>query len=175
MRGCAWLTGIDRHALHASVCEQAGVACEALFKVEPSRSRRLYLFSSLRYYKLKVYNIHSRADTAQADKLGGLWCFGGDRGGRPGGRGDILLALEPGMSVMDVSITHPSGVANLRAAATTYGAAAARRDREKRRTYGQLEPNGYPFISFSVETYAQAGHQLSRTARLEGEGGKAQG
>jgi hypothetical protein len=56
MRGCAWLTGIDRHALHASVCEQAGVACEAVFKVEPSRSRRLYLFSSLRYYKLKVYN-----------------------------------------------------------------------------------------------------------------------
>jgi hypothetical protein len=28
--------------------------------------------------------------------------------------------------------------------------AAARRDREKRRTYGQLEPNGYPFIPFSL-------------------------
>jgi hypothetical protein len=32
MRGCAWLTGIDRHALYVSVCEQAGVACEALLK-----------------------------------------------------------------------------------------------------------------------------------------------
>jgi hypothetical protein len=31
------------------------------------------------------------------------------------------------------------------------GAAAAQRDREK--TYGQLEPNGYPFIQFSAETY----------------------
>jgi hypothetical protein len=40
MRGCAWLTGIDRHALNASVCEQAGVACEAFFKVEPSLQER---------------------------------------------------------------------------------------------------------------------------------------
>jgi hypothetical protein len=53
-------------------------------------------------------------------------------------------------------ITHPSGVAN-RAAAATDGAAAARRDREKRRTYGQQEPNGYPFIPFSIETYSRLG------------------
>jgi hypothetical protein len=73
MRGCAWLTGIDRHALHASVCEQAGVACEALFKVEPSRSRRLYLFSSLRYYKLKVYNSHQvRGETGDVNNESGL-------------------------------------------------------------------------------------------------------
>jgi hypothetical protein len=77
MRGCAWLTGIDRHALHASVREQAGVACEALFKVEPSRSRGLYLFSSLRYYKLKVYN------TTPAGRKCGAWqgavaCAGGE-------------------------------------------------------------------------------------------------
>jgi hypothetical protein len=75
----------------------------------------------------------------------------------PEARGDILLALESGMSVVDVSITHPSGVANRAAAATTDGTAAARRDREKRRTYGQLEPNGYPFIPFSVETYGRLG------------------
>jgi hypothetical protein len=54
-------------------------------------------------------------------------------------------------------ITHPSGVANRAAAATTDGAAAARRDREKRRTYGQLEPNGYPLIPFSIETYGRLG------------------
>jgi hypothetical protein len=36
-------------------------------------------------------------------------------------------------------------------------AAAARRDREKSRTYGQLEPNGYPFIPFSMETYGRLG------------------
>jgi hypothetical protein len=72
-------------------------------------------------------------------------------------RGDILLALESGMSVVDVSITHHSGLANRRATATADGAAEARRDREKRRTYGQLEPNGYPFIPFSVETYGCLG------------------
>jgi hypothetical protein len=35
MGGCAWLTGIDRHALHVPVCDYAGVAVEALLKVEP--------------------------------------------------------------------------------------------------------------------------------------------
>jgi hypothetical protein len=29
MRRCAWLTGIDRDALHAPVCKQAGVTCGA--------------------------------------------------------------------------------------------------------------------------------------------------
>jgi hypothetical protein len=61
------------------------------------------------------------------------------------------------MSVVEMSIMHPTGVANQAAAATRDGAAAARRDREKRRTYGQLEPNGYPFIPFSVETYGRLG------------------
>jgi hypothetical protein len=67
-------------------------------------------------------------------------------------RGGILLALESGMSVVDVSIAHPPGVANRAVAATTDGASEARREREKRRTYCQLEPNGYPFIPVSVET-----------------------
>jgi hypothetical protein len=62
MRGCAWLTGIERHALHASVCEQAGVACEALFKVEPSRSRRLNLSTLSWIFRLKVYNMKSQLD-----------------------------------------------------------------------------------------------------------------
>jgi hypothetical protein len=43
MRGCAWLTGINRHALHVSVCEQGGVAFGASLKVEPTRSLRLHL------------------------------------------------------------------------------------------------------------------------------------
>jgi hypothetical protein len=71
--------------------------------------------------------------------------------------GDILLALESGMSVVGVSITHPSGVANRAAAAMTDNAAATRKDREKRRRYGELEPNGYPFTPFSVETYVHLG------------------
>jgi hypothetical protein len=63
--------------------------------------------------------------------------YGASRGIEAAGleaRGDILLALESGKSVVDVSITHPSGVSNRAAAATTDGGAAARRDREKRRT-----------------------------------------
>jgi hypothetical protein len=86
--------------------------------------------------------------------------YGASRGTEAAGldaRGGILLALESGTSVVDVSITHPSGLANRRAAATMDGAAAARRDREKRRTYGQLEPNGFPFIPFLVETYSRLG------------------
>jgi hypothetical protein len=87
--------------------------------------------------------------------------YGASRGTEAAGlevRGDILLALESGMLVVDASITHPSGVANrAAAAATTDGAVAAQRDREKRRTYGQLEPHGYPFIPFSVETYSRLG------------------
>jgi hypothetical protein len=71
--------------------------------------------------------------------------------------GDILLALESGMSVLDVSITHPAAVASRVAAATTISTAAARRDREKRRAYAQLEPNGYPFIRFSGETCGRLG------------------
>jgi hypothetical protein len=50
--------------------------------------------------------------------------YGASRGAEAAGleaRGDILLALESGMSVVDVSITHPSGVANRAAAATTDG------------------------------------------------------
>jgi hypothetical protein len=55
-----------------------------------------------------------------------------------------------------------SGVAYRAAAATRCNdgwrsRAAARRDWEKRRTYGQLEPNGYPFIPFSIETYDRLG------------------
>jgi hypothetical protein len=66
-------------------------------------------------------------------KLPGLevGAYGASRGTEAAGleaRGDILLALESGMSVVDVSITHPSGVANRAAAATTDGTAAARRE-----------------------------------------------
>jgi hypothetical protein len=55
--------------------------------------------------------------------------------GAPGmeARGDILRALESGMSVVDVSTTHPSGVANRATAAMLDGPAAAQWDREKRR------------------------------------------
>jgi hypothetical protein len=101
--------------------------------------------------------VHPGADTAQAAGLGGrgLWWYGGTKAAGLEAHGNILLAMESGRSAVEVSITHPACLANRAAAATTDGAAAARRDREKRRTYGQLGPNEYPFSPFSVETYGR--------------------
>jgi hypothetical protein len=45
---------------------------------------------------------------------------------------DILIALESGMPVMDVSAMQPFSVAKTQAAAMTNAATAAQRDREKR-------------------------------------------
>jgi hypothetical protein len=62
-----------------------------------------------------------------------------------GGRGDILMALEAGMTVVDVSVTHPASSTTLAAAAQTDGAAADKRDKRdeaKRRAYNRLEPHG---------------------------------
>jgi hypothetical protein len=59
----------------------------------------------------------------------------GARSGAPGSatagmeaRGDILIALETGLAIVDLFVTHPPGVANRAAAARTDGAAAERRD-----------------------------------------------
>jgi hypothetical protein len=72
---------------------------------------------------------------------------GGGDIGRLEGWGAVLMALGAGMAVVDVSVTHPAGVAKR--------AAAAKRDVEKRRAYNRLEPNGYSFTPFSVETYGR--------------------
>jgi hypothetical protein len=71
--------------------------------------------------------------------------------------GGVLMALGTGMAVVDVLVTHLAGVANRAAAAATDGAAAAKRDVEKRRAYNRLEPNGYCFTPFSVEAYGRLG------------------
>jgi hypothetical protein len=67
-------------------------------------------------------------------------------------RGDILLAL-PGGIIADISTTHPLIINTQAAAATTAGTAAARWEQQKRATYSPVEPNGYPFVPFSVESY----------------------
>jgi hypothetical protein len=43
-------------------------------------------------------------------------------------RGDILLALPRGITIVDISITHPLAINTLAAAVTTASAAAARRE-----------------------------------------------
>jgi hypothetical protein len=85
---------------------------------------------------------------------------------RPGARGDILMAMPQGIAIADVSVIHP-----LSAAAASPGAAAARRDHQKRTSYAGVEPNGYAFVPFSVESYGRMGqlamkilHQLGDEA-----------
>jgi hypothetical protein len=86
---------------------------------------------------------------------------------RLGGCGDILMALKAGMTVADVSVTHPASSTNLAAAAQTDGAAAERWDEAERWPYNRLEPHGYPFIPFTVESYGRLGKPaLCLVARL---------
>jgi hypothetical protein len=61
---------------------------------------------------------------------------------RPGARGDSLLAMPQGIAIADVSIIHPLSINSLSAAAASPGAAAARRDHQKRAAYAGVEPNG---------------------------------
>jgi hypothetical protein len=75
---------------------------------------------------------------------------------RRGARGNVLLAMDSATAVADISVIHPSGAATLGAAALTDGA-AARRDTTKRAAYNALEPNGYDFIPFPVESYGRLG------------------
>jgi hypothetical protein len=77
-------------------------------------------------------------------------------------RGVILLALPRGITIVDISITHPLAINTLAAAATTAGAAAARREQQKRATYSRVEPNGYPFVPFSVESYGPIGQLTTK-------------
>jgi hypothetical protein len=74
----------------------------------------------------------------------------------PQARGDILLALNEGLTVVDVSFIHPAATTYVRDAQTA-GGAAARRDREKEARYRSADPTGYKFVPVSVETYGRLG------------------
>jgi hypothetical protein len=72
-------------------------------------------------------------------------------------RGDILLALPGGITIDDISVIHPLSINSIPAEATTAGAAAAWRDQQKQATYARVEPNGFPFVPFSMESYGNLG------------------
>jgi hypothetical protein len=76
---------------------------------------------------------------------------------RPEARGDILMALPQGISIADISVIHPLSLNIISRAATTAGAAASHRDQLKRTAYARVEPHGYGFVPFSVETYGPLG------------------
>jgi hypothetical protein len=84
-------------------------------------------------------------------------------------RGDILLVLPQGIYITDVSVIHPLSQNALPRAAATAGAAAALRDRQKRTAYARVEPNGYGFIPFSVETYGRLGQPAMKLLHLLGD------
>jgi hypothetical protein len=74
----------------------------------------------------------------------------------PEARGDILMVLPDGITI---SVIHPIYINILPCAATTAEAAASHRDQQKRTAYARVEPNGYGFVPFSVETYGQLGDE----------------
>jgi hypothetical protein len=84
-------------------------------------------------------------------------------------RGDILLALPGRITIVDISITHPLAINTLAATATMAGAAAARRDQQKCATYSPVEPNGYPFVPFSVESYGRIGQPAMKLLHALGD------
>jgi hypothetical protein len=85
------------------------------------------------------------------------------------------LALPRGITITDVSVIHPLSTTNLSRASATAGAAAAHRDQQKQAAYARVEPNGYGFVPFSMETYGRLGqpamnllHQLGDEAAGSG-------
>ena len=74
-----------------------------------------------------------------------------------GSRGDLLLALTAGLTMVDVSVTCPTAATYLLAAARVDGSAAARRDTAKKAKYAQDGAGGYAFVPLSVETHGRWG------------------
>jgi hypothetical protein len=68
------------------------------------------------------------------------------------------MALETGMTVVDVSVIQPPGYTTLAATAQSDGPAAAKRDEAKRWSYDHLELHGYPSVPFTVECYVRLGN-----------------
>jgi hypothetical protein len=69
------------------------------------------------------------------------------------------MALPRGITISDLSVIHLLSINTLPRAAITAGAAASHRDQQKRTAYARVEPNGYGFVPFSVETYGRIGQQ----------------
>jgi hypothetical protein len=88
---------------------------------------------------------------------------------RVGARGDILLALRQVIAVTDISVVHPLSINTLSAAAAEAGAAASCRDQQKRYAYVRVDPSGYAFVPFSVESYSCLGKPAMKLLHDVGE------
>jgi hypothetical protein len=86
--------------------------------------------------------------------------------------GDILFVPpDRNLCIGDVSVVNPAGDTCCHAAARTVGAAAAKRDGQKRRAYRRFDPDAYDFVPLSQESYGRLGkpamallHQLAEVA-----------
>jgi hypothetical protein len=80
--------------------------------------------------------------------------------------GDILYELANELAnelqVGDIYVVHPGAARYRRAAAAFLGAAASRRDSEKRAQYRQDEWGAYRFTPLAVETFGRLGAPLMR-------------
>jgi hypothetical protein len=65
------------------------------------------------------------------------------------------LPSPQGITITDVVIIHPQSMITLPAAVVTRGAAAARKDQQKRAVFLRVELNGYTCVLFSMESYDQ--------------------
>jgi hypothetical protein len=74
-------------------------------------------------------------------------------------RGDVLFYLDGQLIVVDVSVINvlSKRAAHVAACAARDGAAAAKRDEEKKAAYAKRGDSGYKFIPFSVESLGRLG------------------
>jgi hypothetical protein len=72
-------------------------------------------------------------------------------------RGDIVCFIEGENVVIDVSVINALAPSHVVAAAAQDGAAAAKRDEQKRAAYADRGDSGYKFIPFSVESLGRLG------------------
>jgi hypothetical protein len=83
--------------------------------------------------------------------------------------------MPQGIAIADVSVTHPTSLNTLSRAAATTGAAALHRDRQKQTAYARVDPNGYSFVPFSVESYGHLGQPAMKLLHSLGDGAAGPG
>ena len=75
----------------------------------------------------------------------------------PQSRGDILLALQDALTVVDISVVHPAAATYGNAAICTEGSAAAVRYHTKSAQYENSDPFGYAYVPLSTKTFGRLG------------------
>jgi hypothetical protein len=77
-------------------------------------------------------------------------------------RGDVLISMLDDLLMVDVSIVHPAGATARKKASEQPGAAAAERDKRKRKDHGADGTPGYEFVPFSIESYGRLGLEADK-------------